>query len=491
VYQLDGEGGNLTMAKATLHKAILPVPRDAAGPLTYHLEAVDTAGNWNRTEDREVPLVNAPPVIAPLPKWTVVEEDNGTYDLTSYLSDPNDPLASLEVTCGDPNVDVDGFVLTAFFDAWTAQQVVAITVSDGEASVEVNISLEVVNVNDPPVILSTPSQEGEVGTFYSYQVEFTDEDLMDTHTFELVTSPEGMTNVHSLISWTPSRDQHDYHTVLLTLSDGTVETWQSWTVQVVVADPEPDNLPPVFTSHPNRAASPSVLYQYDVEATDPDGDRLYYHITEGPDNAVIDHLTGEIDWIPQYENVAASELVQFTIMVSDGFHQVEQSFDVRVRFPANVAPEIRGKIPDVTISGEHTLDLRSYMSDPDDDLADLSWRVVGDGADLFEVKVEGNKLRIVPKEGASGKEKVTLVLEDLSGSFDAQDVEVEVAPWYAQNYWVPLLLIALVGVVVAVIVVSRRRRPPAPTEAPVEEEAPEEEDVVEEVSEDEDLEEEE
>ncbi|MCK4970572.1 MAG: hypothetical protein KAS77_08600, partial [Thermoplasmata archaeon] len=31
VYQLDGEGGNLTMAKATLHKAILPVPRDAAG----------------------------------------------------------------------------------------------------------------------------------------------------------------------------------------------------------------------------------------------------------------------------------------------------------------------------------------------------------------------------------------------------------------------------------------------------------------------------
>ncbi|MCJ2540633.1 MAG: hypothetical protein LN414_05130, partial [Candidatus Thermoplasmatota archaeon] len=276
---------------------------------------------------------------------------------------------------------------------------------------------------------STPSQEGEVGTFYSYQVEFTDEDLMDTHTFELVTSPEGMTNVHGLISWTPSMDQHDYHTVLLTLSDGTVETWQTWTVQVVVADPEPDNLPPAFTSHPNLAASPGVLYQYDVEAADPDGDRLYYHITEGPDNAIIDNLTGEIDWIPQYENVATSELVSFTIMVSDGFHQVEQSFDVRVRFPANVAPEIRGKIPDVTTSGEHTVDLRSYMSDPDDDVADLSWRVVGDGADLFEVKVEGNKLRIVPKEGASGKEKVTLVLDDLSGSFDAQDFEVEVAPW--------------------------------------------------------------
>ncbi|MCK5252071.1 MAG: hypothetical protein KAQ96_03945, partial [Thermoplasmata archaeon] len=139
-------------------------------------------------------------------------------------------------------------------------------------------------------------------------------------------------------------------------------------------------------------------------------------------------------------------------------------------------PEIRGKIPDVTTSGEHTVDLKGYMSDPDDDLADLSWRVVGDGADLFEVKVEGNKLKIIPKDGASGKEKVTLVLEDQSGSFDAQDVKVEVAPWYAENYWVPLLLIALVVVVVAVIVISRGRRAPAAMEVPVEEE----EEVVEE-----------
>lgn len=492
VYQLDGEGGNLTMAKATLHKAILPVPRDAVGPITYHLEAVDTAGNWNRTEDREVPLVNAPPVVAPLPTWTVVEEDNGTLDLTSYLSDLNDPLGSLEVTCDDPAVTVDRLTLTAYFEAWTAQQVVAITVSDGEASVEVNIDLEVVNVNDPPVITSMPSREGEVGTFYSYQVEFTDEDLMDAHTFEFVTSPEGMTNVHGLISWTPSRDQHDFHTVLISLSDGSMETWHTWTVHVVVVDPEPNNLPPVFTSQPHRAAHPRVLYQYDVDAADPDGDRLYYHITEGPGNAVIDNLTGEIDWIPQYENVATSELIPFTIMVSDGFHQVEQSFEVRLRFPANAAPEIRGKIPDVTTSGEHTVDLKGYMSDTDDDVADLTWRVVGDGEDLFEVTVEGNKLKIVPREGASGKATVTLVLEDLSGSFDAQDVEVELAPWYAQNYWVPLLLIALVVIIVAVIVVSRRRRTPAPAEPPVEEETPEdEEEVVEDASEDEDLEDEE
>jgi len=56
---------------------------------------------------------------------------------------------------------------------------------------------------------------------------------------------------------------------------------------------------PVITSKPERAAIMDALYEYEVQAQDPDaGDTLAYSLLEGPEGMSIDPATGVLRWKP-------------------------------------------------------------------------------------------------------------------------------------------------------------------------------------------------
>ena len=59
------------------------------------------------------------------------------------------------------------------------------------------------------------------------------------------------------------------------------------------------NLAPEITSEPITEASIAEPYDYDVVATDPDGDELTYQLSQSPNEMTIDELTGSINWLPQ------------------------------------------------------------------------------------------------------------------------------------------------------------------------------------------------
>jgi RHS repeat-associated protein len=67
------------------------------------------------------------------------------------------------------------------------------------------------------------------------------------------------------------------------------------TVEVL---PPPVNHPPQITSTPVTQATVSQLYQYDVNATDLDGDLLRYSLPLSAANMLIDPVTGLIQWTP-------------------------------------------------------------------------------------------------------------------------------------------------------------------------------------------------
>ena len=58
------------------------------------------------------------------------------------------------------------------------------------------------------------------------------------------------------------------------------------------------NSPPIITSTPVTTAIVEELYQYDVDATDPDGDTILYSLAQWPGNMTIDASTGLISWTP-------------------------------------------------------------------------------------------------------------------------------------------------------------------------------------------------
>jgi hypothetical protein len=158
VYWYEGQGPyNESMRFAETYHFTIEVPRNAPGSLHYLFKAKDFSDNWNSTLERSITLINEAPQISAVPQWNITEHAATTLDLGPYISDRNDPLSKLVLTTDDPNITVAGLALHALFKDWVLSYVLEVSVSDGEDTSYYNITIEVVNVNDPPsvpVILS-------------------------------------------------------------------------------------------------------------------------------------------------------------------------------------------------------------------------------------------------------------------------------------------------------------------------------------------------
>ncbi|MBP8992933.1 MAG: S8 family serine peptidase [Bacteroidales bacterium] len=90
------------------------------------------------------------------------------------------------------------------------------------------------------------------------------------------------------------------------------------------------NTPPEFVSEPVTSGMQYVLYEYNVEATDADGDAITLSATTLPDWAeFVDNGdgTGKVTGTPTEKSTIG---YQIKIQASDGIHEVEQSFRVKV-----------------------------------------------------------------------------------------------------------------------------------------------------------------
>ena len=99
--------------------------------------------------------VNDPPVIGTIPRQTATEESPFVFDVRPFLSDEDDPAGELIVTCDHPNVvSIEGQSITILFPEYVEPQTVGIHVSDGKTTLPGWFEVEVVPVNDPPVLRS-------------------------------------------------------------------------------------------------------------------------------------------------------------------------------------------------------------------------------------------------------------------------------------------------------------------------------------------------
>ncbi len=85
-------------------------------------------------------------------------------------------------------------------------------------------------------------------------------------------------------------------------------------VQLAQEEAVSNNLPPVITSMAPLDGIAGYLYEYDVNATDPESGTLVYGITNYPAGMEIDAVSGVIQWIPTAEQSAQQS---FTVVVSD------------------------------------------------------------------------------------------------------------------------------------------------------------------------------
>ncbi|MEW8008613.1 MAG: putative Ig domain-containing protein [Candidatus Thiodiazotropha endolucinida] len=137
------------------------------------------------------------------------------------------------------------------------------------------------------------------------------------------------------IYWTPASHDLGTHTIRLHVEDQlNSSATEEFTITVV-----DDNEPPVITSGNMPNAEVSIPYEYQITATDPDGDVLTYRLAVAPQGMTVDQNTGVVSWIPPAQYSGQFLWVRFTVADVQGFTTDTRNHLIRVDPFTNRAPE--------------------------------------------------------------------------------------------------------------------------------------------------------
>ena len=127
-----------------------------------------------------------------------------------------------------------------------------------------------------------------------------------------------------LVTWTPSEMQGGDAPVTVEVSDGRGgSAQQSFVISVATA-----NRPPLIILNTPESIVLGQTYEYQVMATDPDGDVVLFSLVQAPAGAAIGLMTGLIDWTPITGQLGTQF---FTIQAQDGKGgAANESFSVEV-----------------------------------------------------------------------------------------------------------------------------------------------------------------
>ena len=276
---------------------------------------------FTQTFTIEVEPVNDRPEIISTPTTIAYEDELYSYQVE--VSDPDSDVFYFNLLIGPEGLTIsnEGFLTWTPTEGITSSGTVALVVWDIEnpdplidlpAIQEFIITVE--PVNDPPIIISTPSSNGMEDVEYVYQVEVEDIDN-DVFYFSLLESPVGMeiNQYTGLLTWTPGEGILSSGNISIQASDGENEdalyAIQNFAISITAV-----NDPPIIISSAPTSGVQNEEYIYEIVIDDPDDDEFIYLLFDAPQGMEIDYNTGILTWTPQSGGVFGP----ITLRVQDG-----------------------------------------------------------------------------------------------------------------------------------------------------------------------------
>jgi hypothetical protein len=202
------------------------------------LRVSDGSINVDQTFQITVADVNDPPAITSTPVATTNED--AAYSYTVVATDPDAgavltysaPVkpawlafdAATHILSGTPTNDNVGV-----FD-------ITVRVNDGTVNIDQSYQLTVNNVNDLPVITTTPPLTINANLPYIYEIIATDVDEGDVLTYTVESKPSWLTftaaTTSGILMGTPAQANMGTHAIILKVSDGHGEVMQGYTLTV-------------------------------------------------------------------------------------------------------------------------------------------------------------------------------------------------------------------------------------------------------------------
>jgi RHS repeat-associated protein len=279
-------------------------------------------------------------------------------------------------------------------------------------------SVGVLDVNDAPTFQAVTLPTPRIGQKFRFAVKATDPDLGDAITYRIENAPAGMSiePVSGEVRWTPLATQAGLSSFTVRATD-----LRGATIAATYSVTLPANAAPVVDSSPIVEAMAGQPYEYDVQASDPDGDLLSYLFDAAPAGMTIDANNGMVRWTPGEEHVGNASVVVRVIDANGG--ATTQAWTIAVAPPANHAPEFDSS-PLTTVALGQRYDYDSAATDLDGDA--LRYELLEAPAGMAVDTVTG---RVVwqPRTDQIGVHAIRLQVNDGKGGLAVQQFEVLVA----------------------------------------------------------------
>jgi hypothetical protein len=172
--------------------------------------------------------------------------------------------------------------------------------------------------NTPPAISGTPSPSAQVGQLYSFTPQAADADN-DFIEFTIDNKPQWATfdPETGTLSGTPTdADVGDTDDITISVSDGRDKSSVSFSINTKPRNPPPPNSAPAISGVPAASVTVDQAYSFTPVASDPDGDRLRFTISNRPSWANFSTRTGRLSGTPTVANVG--KYSNIVLSVNDG-----------------------------------------------------------------------------------------------------------------------------------------------------------------------------
>ncbi|HEY7639427.1 MAG TPA: putative Ig domain-containing protein [Steroidobacteraceae bacterium] len=200
--------------------------------------------------------------------------------------------------------------------------------------------------NTPPEITGVPEPSAEAGQVYTFTPEASDADG-DFIEFTIENKPDWATfdpETGTLTGTPGDADVGDSADITISVSDGVDKrSVGPFTINTKPRHqpPPPPNSPPTISGTPATAGMVEQPYSFAPTASDADGDRLRFSISNRPSWTSFSTRTGRLTGTPAVANVGAFKNI--VISVNDGTTSVAlPAFSIQVQDIDNQAPTISG-----------------------------------------------------------------------------------------------------------------------------------------------------
>ena len=276
------------------------------------------------------------------------------YTFTPTASDADDDFLEFEITnkpaWAEFSVETGTLSGTPKGSDVGQSQDITIVVTDGREERAIGpFQITVANAsttpstNKPPKVTGTPNTVADVSIPYTFQPMATDDDG-DVVRYSISNRPSWTTfsTTTGILKGTPTTSNvGDYSNIVISASDGkTTTSLAAFSIKVR----GPKNQSPIISGAPASSVQAGQTFTFQPSASDPDGDKLTYSITNRPTWATFSTSTGRLSGTPAAANVGAYSNIVVT--VSDGRASAAlPAFSINVTAGANSAPTISGTAP--------------------------------------------------------------------------------------------------------------------------------------------------